>query len=121
MPKNCITIVYRDVTPAEAVKLGEHPKARASSWSDLMEERDRIDRNRDMWKDQCAAQAATLATVTPLVQQMLTLKVQFEQDLIATVTNGTPTNRLIAEQYDNAAARLSAFLSGATKESTDHG
>lgn len=58
-----ITIVYRDVTPAEAVALGEHPKARASSWSDLMEERDRIERNRDMWKDQCAAQAQQIAQV----------------------------------------------------------
>ncbi|CAN7446664.1 hypothetical protein LJR066_002786 [Acidovorax sp. LjRoot66] len=35
-----ITIVYRDITPAEAVVLAEHPKARASAWSDLMHERD---------------------------------------------------------------------------------
>lgn len=55
-----ITIVYRGITTEEAVALGEHPKARASSWSDLMEERDRIERNRDMWKGQCARQAAEL-------------------------------------------------------------
>lgn len=60
-----------------------------------------------------ACQAATLATVTPLVQQMLEA-LENTSDLVFKDVRLSHTRNLAL-----LAAR--AFLSGATKEGTDHG
>lgn len=78
-----------------------------------------------------ACQAATLATVTPLVQQMVNAHYQHQQAqvafLLAVKSSDAAAGQLerayiaSAAELDRAAGNLDAFLSGATKESTDHG
>jgi hypothetical protein len=66
------------------------------------------------------AQAATLATVTPLVQLAL-------EELDDGYEHAQDCMRICGSQYKckcqkpATLAKLRAFLSGATKESTDHG
>lgn len=67
-----------------------------------------------------AVEAATLATVTPLVREMVEAMIATYPDLngLAVMSNEALER---VNKHANAITAARAFLSGATKESTDHG
>lgn len=111
--------------PAAIIALLDRLAAAEARNATLTDDAARAMRNRDMWKDQCAAQAATLATVTPLVQELCSSL----ENLLAEVRGECPAlldedrggSAYLGMDADDSIAAARAFLSGATKESTDHG